>query len=84
MPAAAVASQQGNDLVNYGVDPARREQVRHQFRYGGKSLRSWAIENGFDPKIANAVLYGDRKAIRGKSHQIAVALGLKDGTVAND
>ena len=70
--------------MNYGVDPLRRERVRHAFRAGGKSLRSWAVENGFNPKTAQAVLYGDRKALRGRSHEIAVALGLKDAEVAND
>jgi gp16 family phage-associated protein len=79
MPAAAVASQQ-----NYGVDPARREKVRHEFRSSGKSLRSWASENGFNPKIVQAVLNGNRRALRGQSHDIAVALGLKDGEIAND
>lgn len=84
MPAVAVAPHPGNAHMNYGVDPARREQVRHQFRSSGKSLRAWARENGFDPKTAQSVLYGDRKALRGKSHAIAVALGLKDPEVAND
>lgn len=84
MPAAAVAPRNCNETVNYGVDPIRRDRVRHQFRYGGKSLRSWAIENGFSPKIAQAVLFGDRKALRGESHRVAVALGIKDGEVAND
>lgn len=79
MPAAAVASQQ-----NYGVDPARREQVRHEFRASGRSLRSWSTENGFNPKIVQAVLNGNRKALRGKSHEIAVALGLKDVEATND
>lgn len=84
MPLAAVAPQEGDDLVNYGVDPARRDLVRHQFRSSGRSLREWALQRGYDPKLATAILYGDRKALRGKSHAIAVALGLKDEAPAND
>jgi gp16 family phage-associated protein len=47
------------------------------FRARGVSIKSWAQANGFSDRSVYAVLSGQRKCIRGQSHKIAVALGLK-------
>lgn len=53
------------------------EQVKQQFQQKGKTIKSWAIENGYHPVVVYNVLNGLSRAHRGKSHDIAVKLGLK-------
>lgn len=48
-----------------------------RFRAEGVNVRAWAIERGFHPGLVYSVLRGERKCVRGQSHQVAVALGLK-------
>jgi gp16 family phage-associated protein len=60
------------------------EEVRSAFDFAGVSISAWAKEYGFRPSTVNAVLRGDRRARIGKSHQIAVALGIKNGSVVTD
>lgn len=43
----------------------------------GLSVVDWANERGFAVALVYAVLSGRRKCLRGESHRIAVALGLK-------
>jgi len=57
------------------------EQVRSQLERSGISVSDWARTNGFHPSLVFEVLEGRVKARRGKSHNIAVLLGLKDGAV---
>ncbi len=52
-------------------------QVKAWFRENGISVVDWAIENRFSPALVYAVMNGKRKCLRGESHQIAVALGMK-------
>lgn len=63
-----------------------RKQVREEFGRKGLSISAWAIKNQFNPNLASAILNDDdqapvRKCLRGMSHDIAVALCLKDGEV---
>jgi gp16 family phage-associated protein len=51
--------------------------IRHQFRAQGITISQWSEERGFSPALVYAVARGNRKCLRGQSHQIAVALGLK-------
>jgi len=51
--------------------------AKNEFRVDGASVASWAIKHGFSPALVYAVLSGRRKCLRGKSHEIAIALGLK-------
>jgi gp16 family phage-associated protein len=53
------------------------EEAQKRFRNDGLNINSWALEQGFTPALVYAVLQGRRKCLRGQSHQIAVALGLK-------
>ena len=56
-----------------------REEVLDDFTTKGISIRSWAIKNGFSPSIVRHVLSGKLKGRIGKSHNVAVKLGLKAG-----
>lgn len=53
------------------------EQVKSQFAREGKTFSSWAEERGYNRCDVYRVINGLSKARRGKSHQIAVDLGLK-------
>lgn len=59
---------------------AAAQAARARFIYEGRSIADWARTNGFSPKLVYEVMAG-RPALRGKSHIIAVLLGLKDGLV---
>lgn len=57
------------------------KQVKENFRRKGKTIKQFAQENGFSQVQVYRVLNGTIKATRGKGHEIAVALGLKSGTI---
>ncbi|PPD00229.1 MAG: DNA-binding protein [Methylotenera sp.] len=51
------------------------------FETSGISVSEWSRVHGFSAILVYQVLDGQRKCRRGQSHQIAVALGLKQGMV---
>lgn len=53
------------------------EQVKANFIARGESIGQWADKHGFPRPMVYRVLNGQSPAMRGKSHQIAVALGIK-------
>jgi len=53
------------------------------FNESGLSVSEWARLRGFSSGLVYQVLDGKRKCMRGQSHQIAVALGLKPGSSMN-
>ncbi|PZT84592.1 MAG: DNA-binding protein [Acinetobacter sp.] len=55
-------------------------QVKQDFENSGQTITSWADEHGFDRHDVYKVLNGQAKCKRGKGHQIAVALGIKQDT----
>lgn len=57
-------------------DPCR---ARALFEDAGTSVAEWARLQGFSTGLVYQVLEGRRKCLRGQSHKIAVALGLKQG-----
>ncbi len=57
------------------------KQVKDRLERQGKTQKQWAEENGFDATVVNRVLNGSWKGRRGKGHEIAVKLGLKDELV---
>lgn len=59
--------------------PRDVQKVRESFNRVGKPVTQWARQNGFTPSLVYAVLDGRAKGNRGKSHSIAVLLGLKAG-----
>ncbi|MFV0410925.1 MAG: DNA-binding protein [Paracoccus sp. (in: a-proteobacteria)] len=52
-------------------------QVKSELIAQGKSVPDWAKEYGFPVRSVRAVIYGHNKGLRGQSHRIAVALGMK-------
>ncbi len=60
------------------------KEARDEFDEKGISISSWAMSNGFPPNLVYEVLAGNRKAKRGMTHKIAVALGLKAGVIVTD
>lgn len=59
------------------IDQRRRDLIKERFRASGVTVRSWAETNGFDARLVYAVLGGRICGIRGRGHEVAVALGLK-------
>lgn len=52
-------------------------EARAAFAARGINIAEWARARGFSPELTRMVLSGKRKCLRGQSHQIAVALGIK-------
>lgn len=59
------------------IDQQRRDLIRERFRASGVTMRSWAETRGFAPDLVYAVLNGRIHGVRGRAHDVAVALGLK-------
>lgn len=57
------------------------KEVRAELSRKGVSITQWAIGNKFSPNLVCEVLAGRRNPTRGQTHNIAVALGLKDGEI---
>lgn len=53
------------------------DQVRELFEINGESIAQWARRRGFSPALVYRVLRGETTAMRGKTHEIAIALGVK-------
>lgn len=53
------------------------QQVKADFAAKGITIKDWADENGFPEMSVYQVVNGYTKGTRGKSHAIAVALGMK-------
>lgn len=60
------------------------DQVKAEFRHKGISITAWALANGYSTNLVFEVLAGRKKAMRGQSHKIAVALGMKEGEIVSD
>jgi gp16 family phage-associated protein len=59
-------------------------EVKASFKEHGVSISTWAQAHAFDTRLVYAVLAGKNKSTRGKSHKIALALGLKEASPANE
>ncbi|WP_082451029.1 DNA-binding protein [Sphingomonas sp. Leaf22] len=72
-----------NEVANIdGGLPARAITAREQFIASGTNVSEWARERGFSLTLVHQVLSGRRRCIRGDSHRIAVALGIKPDATA--
>ena len=60
------------------------QEVKKNLEKSGMSIRSWAIKNGFTPSLVSGVLSGRIGCRFGKSHKIAVLLGIKNGEIVGD
>lgn len=56
-------------------------EAKAEFHRTGTSVVAWAREHGFCDKVVYMVLAGKRPGLRGKTHEIAVRLGIKDGVI---
>lgn len=66
-----------NMNITRNTESAKR--VREAFEESGIPVAEWARDRGFSASLVYQVLEGKRKCLRGQSHRIAVALGLKNG-----
>lgn len=57
------------------------QQVREEFIRAGQSITQWAAAHGYPAYLVQQVLSGRAKCLRGRSHEIAVLLELKEGTI---
>ena len=56
-------------------------EVRKEFDRIGLPFTVWARERGYNPTLVYEILRGRVLCKRGKSHEIAVLLGMKDGEI---
>lgn len=73
--------------LQLATSPRTPQQVQRWFQENGLTVVDWSVDRGFNPALVYVVLQGNRKCLRGQSHHIAVALGLKSlpaGTEATD
>jgi gp16 family phage-associated protein len=56
------------------------DEIREDFIRRGQAISDWARDRGFTPNLVYLVLGGKRRALRGQSHNIAVALGIKNAS----
>ncbi|MEG0051664.1 MAG: DNA-binding protein [Comamonas sp.] len=64
-----------------------RAEVREEFASRGWSISGWAKQHGYSPVLVSDILNDNettpkRKCLRGESHNIAVALGIKQGLIS--
>lgn len=53
------------------------KELRARFKAEGIPISQWAAKHGFKPREVYAVLAGKTTGVRGRAHEVAVALGLK-------
>lgn len=58
-------------------------EIKSEFERLGVSIADWARAKGFSPPLVYQILAGRKRCSRGQSHQIAVALGLKQGRIGS-
>lgn len=51
---------------------------RADFFINGENIHTWAKAHNYSPTLVYSILRGERRCSRGKSHEIAVKLGLKN------
>ena len=65
--------------------PLTPDQFRKQLIDQGITHKQWAESRGYDPEYCSRVLTGMVKGVRGKGHEIKVAMGLKvDSNATNE
>lgn len=57
--------------------PVTPAEALKRMRADGTSIKAWAESRGFHSSVVYSVLSGRRKCLRGQSHQVAIALGIK-------
>ena len=60
--------------------PLTHVEARDLMLHQGITLAQWARDHKFSEPLVREVMSGRKKFLRGQSHNIAVALGMKHGT----
>ncbi|WP_423600018.1 DNA-binding protein [Roseateles sp. MS654] len=85
VPSAELLVDRASPETTRAVKLKSPEEAQQWFAERGITISEWALERQFNPALVYQVLAGTRKAVRGTSFKIAVALGIKtlptDGTV---
>lgn len=55
------------------------ETAKRKLREQGKTIKQWADEHGYPYVLVSRVIRGVQKGNYGKGHEVAVALGMKQG-----
>jgi len=63
------------------MDLKTPEEIKHELAIRGLTVTEWARYTGYTPGLVYQVLAGRVLCKRGKSHEIAVKLGLKKGVL---
>lgn len=66
-----------------GAFMSANTELRQAFEIHGKSIAEWSREHGFSAQLVYRVLRGGTPALRGQTHKISVALGLKPAPPTN-
>ena len=64
-------------MIDKTVQPKSIEDARAEFTLRGQSIAEWSRERSFSASLVSDILAGRRKCLRGQSHNIAIALGIK-------
>lgn len=73
----------GDCVTSIACNSLCAKDVRSIFAASGISIAEWARAEGFSTALVYQVIEGKRQCIRGQSHRIAVALGLKAGVICD-
>lgn len=68
-------------MTRTGIYIKTPAEAKADLRTRGITVRAWAKEHGVSERIVHEVLAGRRKGLYGKSHKVAVLLGIKDGVL---
>jgi gp16 family phage-associated protein len=73
-----------HDPQKSSAETRRLDEVQAAFEAAGVTVSGWARAHGFKRMAVVDVLRGKRVGRSGEAHRVAVALGLKAGTVITD
>lgn len=59
--------------------PLSAAEAKAKLDYQGISIAQWSREHGYHYSLVSEILAGRKRCLRGTSHNIAVALGMKNG-----
>ncbi len=57
------------------------DDVKKEFLFSGITIAQWAKKHGYSYHQVQNVLSGRSQNSRGKSHEIAILLGIKEGVI---
>ncbi|MBI0095229.1 MULTISPECIES: DNA-binding protein [Gilliamella] len=60
------------------------EQIKKEFLFSGMTISQWSKVHGYPYHSVQQVLSGKSNCSRGKTHEIAVLLGLKEGEIVKN